>query len=83
MLTQSYAIHNEQQDDKCVVSKLFIPDIAQYGTLHIKRFLMFVLFTIIFQYFFLKITASFGGGGFRRHLCLLSIANLNSTFIKL
>lgn len=63
MLTQSYAIHNEQQDDKCVVSKLFIPDIAQYGTLHIKRFLMFVLFTIIFQYFFLKITASIGGGG--------------------
>lgn len=52
MLTQSYAIHNEQQDDKYVVSKLLIPDIAQYSTLHIKRFLMFVLFTIIFQYFF-------------------------------
>lgn len=82
MLTQSYAIHYKQQDDICVVSKLFIPDIAQYGTLHIKKFLMFVLFTIIFQYFFLKITASIGGG-VRRHLCLLSIANLNSTFIKL
>lgn len=52
MLTQSYAIHNKQQDDICVVSKLFIPDIAQYATLHIKRFLMFVLFTIIFQYLF-------------------------------
>lgn len=37
MFTQSYAVYNQQQDDKCVFT-LFIPDIAQYGTLHIKNF---------------------------------------------
>lgn len=37
MFTQSYAVYNQQQDDKCGFN-LFIPDIAQYGTLHIKNF---------------------------------------------